>query len=224
MRLILRKEEPQDYEIVEEVTREAFWNLHVPGCDEHYVAHQLRQADEFIPDLSYVAVVQEDGQEAQKIVGNIMYARACIVDENGIAHKVGTFGPVSVLPSYQKRAIGKHLILHTLSIARGMLSERYGSFSAILIYGYPDYYGKFGFKAAEDIGICGKDGYFIPALQYLELEEGALRAISGRFIEPSVYYIDHLAAAAYDLHFPPKQKGYKDSQARFQEMLSRAHK
>ncbi|HQQ40969.1 MAG TPA: GNAT family N-acetyltransferase, partial [Clostridia bacterium] len=29
----LRLETPQDYSEVEHITREAFWNKHVPGCD-----------------------------------------------------------------------------------------------------------------------------------------------------------------------------------------------
>lgn len=45
-KLIIRNETEQDYTIVENITREAFWNLHVPGCDEHYVAHVLRKHED----------------------------------------------------------------------------------------------------------------------------------------------------------------------------------
>ena len=39
--LIIRSEEPKDYEIVEEITRNAFYNLYMPGCVEHYLVHQI---------------------------------------------------------------------------------------------------------------------------------------------------------------------------------------
>jgi hypothetical protein len=30
---------------------EAFWNLHAPGCDEHYLVHIMRKHEDFIPEL-----------------------------------------------------------------------------------------------------------------------------------------------------------------------------
>jgi predicted N-acetyltransferase YhbS len=40
MDIILRNEEEKDHRIVEEMTREAFWNLYCPGCTEHYLVHK----------------------------------------------------------------------------------------------------------------------------------------------------------------------------------------
>ena len=51
----LRYEQPSDYKFVEELTREAFWNRYMPGCDEHYLLHILRERDCFIPGLDMVA-------------------------------------------------------------------------------------------------------------------------------------------------------------------------
>jgi len=53
----LRNETVSDYRTVEELTREAFWNHHVPGCDEHYLLHIMRKADSFIHELDIVAEV-----------------------------------------------------------------------------------------------------------------------------------------------------------------------
>ena len=47
MEVTLRLEEERDYKVVENVTREAFWNHYVPGCDEHLLIHHLRKAKEF---------------------------------------------------------------------------------------------------------------------------------------------------------------------------------
>ena len=33
----IRNETPADYRAVEELTRLAFWNVNMPGCDEHYL-------------------------------------------------------------------------------------------------------------------------------------------------------------------------------------------
>lgn len=34
---IIRNEVPADYGEAENLTREAFWNVYRPGCDEHYL-------------------------------------------------------------------------------------------------------------------------------------------------------------------------------------------
>ena len=69
MEVLIRNEREEDARAVEEVTREAFWNLYVPGCSEHYIVHTLRKHKDFIRELDYIAIV--DG----RVVGNIMYTR-----------------------------------------------------------------------------------------------------------------------------------------------------
>ena len=56
MKIELRLEEAQDYRLVEELTREAFWNVHVPGCNEHLLIHNLRNTKEFVKDLDFAAL------------------------------------------------------------------------------------------------------------------------------------------------------------------------
>ena len=97
MDVMIRNERPGDYRETEEVTREAFWNVHEPGCCEHYLAHLMRERPEFIRELDFVAV--RDG----RIVGNIMYARTEIQCDDGTTHAAVTFGPISVLPAYQDK-------------------------------------------------------------------------------------------------------------------------
>lgn len=202
-RILIRPERPADYRIVEELTREAFWNVHVPGCDEHFLVHKLRDHEDFIPELDFVAVMDE------KLVGNIMYSRAQVMDTDGGAHVVLTFGPVSVLPKYQKQGIGSALIEHSGRAARAM------GYGAILIYGDPEYYHRFGFRPAEEFTITTAQGSFHPALQALELKSGALAGISGRFCESPVYHLDAEEAAAFDADFPPKEKFVTESQRTF---------
>lgn len=42
--MVIRNEKPEDYRVVEEMIKKAFWNLSVPGCNEHYFAHQVRES------------------------------------------------------------------------------------------------------------------------------------------------------------------------------------
>ena len=64
----IRTEQPRDFKIVENLTREAFWNVYRPGCTEHYVLHCYRSEPDFVPELSLVLEV--DGE----IIGHVMYA------------------------------------------------------------------------------------------------------------------------------------------------------
>ena len=67
---IIRHETEKDCREVENLTREAFWNVYKPGADEHYFVHTMRNHPDFIPELAFV--LELDG----KIIGNIMYLQA----------------------------------------------------------------------------------------------------------------------------------------------------
>jgi len=189
----LRNETVSDYRTVEELTREAFWNHHVPGCDEHYLLHIMRKADSFIQELDIVAEVNG------KIVGNIVYTKAKIVDDNGAYHNVISFGPISVLPTFQGKGIGRILIEHTKTMAKEL------GYTAILIYGDPDYYSQSDFTLAENYKIGTSDNMYAVPLQALELYPGALSNISGRFLEDEIYEIDEMAAKEFDQRFSSKE-------------------
>ena len=137
MDIKLRLEEEKDYSIVENITREAFWNLYKPGCDEHLLLHNIRNANEFIKELDYVASYNNE------IVGNIVYVKSKIITTFN-EYDVLTFGPLSVLPKYQSKGIGGKLINHTIKLSKEM------GFKAIIIYGNPQYYEKFGFKNTKE--------------------------------------------------------------------------
>lgn len=207
MQINIRKETPADHRVVENLTREAFWNVHVPGCDEHYLVTILRDADAFVPALDFVAEV--DGE----IVGNIMYTKAWIVGDDSRRHDVILFGPLSVLPAWQRKGVGSALVRHSADVARA-LGHR-----AILIYGDPDYYSRLGFLPASDFGITPPDGMPHPALQVLPLVPGALDGLSGRFHEDALYEtIRPEDVEAFDRQFPPKKRERTQSQLRFAQL------
>ena len=59
-KITFRNETPADYKAVENLTREAFWNVYRPGCLEHYVLHCLRGDAAFVPELDFV--MELDGE------------------------------------------------------------------------------------------------------------------------------------------------------------------
>ncbi len=200
--MVIRPEEPQDYRAVEELTREAFWNLFVPGCNEHLVLHKLRQHPDALLELDFVAL------EGGRIVGHIIYSRASVVDDAGKRSAVVSFGPVSVLPELQGRGIGSALIEHSLNAAAR-------NHAAVLIYGNPAYYRRFGFQGASVHGISRSDGKYAKALLALELHAGALQGVCGRFCESPVFHTDEEELALFEQGFTPKEKRTTDSQREF---------
>ena len=111
-----------------------------------------------------------------------------------------TFGPISVLPSCQRKGIGTLLIEHTKVLAGKM------GYKAILIYGDPDYYSRFGFIKAERYKIGTPDNMYVDALQALELFPGALYGCAGRFQVDPVFSIDAAAAEEFDKQFEHKER------------------
>lgn len=53
--IIIRKETAEDYKKTEYMTLRAFWNIHGPGCNEHYLVHLVRESDCYVEELSRVA-------------------------------------------------------------------------------------------------------------------------------------------------------------------------
>ncbi len=203
MEVVIRNERAEEARTVEEVTREAFWNLYAPGCSEHYIVHVIRQHQDFIPELDYVALV--DG----RIVGNIMYTRAALIGEDGETLEIASFGPVSVLPAYQRQGIGSGLIQHSLQAAKAL------GWKAVAIYGDPHNYCKHGFRNGKDLGISDGSGDYPHGLLALELELGALAGHRWRFQTSPVFECSESDVEDFDRQFPPKAKGYQYSQEIF---------
>jgi putative acetyltransferase len=208
MDLIIRNERKDEYRAVEELTREAFWNVHVPGCNEHFCLHNMRSSPDFIPELDFVAELDN------RLVGNIVYTHGGIVNERGETHQVICFGPVSVSPAFQKQGIGKALIRYSCDKAREM------GFGAVLIYGDLRYYGRLGFRCAEKWDIKTSFDKFAVGLMALELVPGALAGKAGRFIESKAFDVDEHEFQKYDSTFPPRDKAVTESQAEFKVMVS----
>jgi len=207
--ITIRPTETDDYSATEYVTREAFWNVYGPGCDEHYLLHVMRGSDGFIPQLDLVAV--RNGE----IVGNIVCDRSIIETDNSATVAVLSLGPVSVLPEFQGKGIGSALIEEVKKLAPNL------GYDAILLFGDPDFYSRLGFIPAETLDIRTEGNMYADPLQVLELSDGALTGKAGRYKENDVYEVDEHGVAEFDQQFPPKeQMEGLPSQRRFQELLN----
>lgn len=205
----IRRETPADYRETESVTREAFWNQFAPGCCEHYLLHVMRDSKDFVPELDFVAVSEG------KIIGNVVYAKGTVIGDDEKEYEVLTLGPISVLPEYQGRGVGKELIAYSRKVAEAM------GFRAVFLCGDPAYYTKAGFVPAKHFRIRTEDNMYAEALQVFELQEKALFGITGRYIESSDYQIDEQAVGAFDKLFPLKEaKAGTPSQKRFEEICT----
>ncbi len=127
--IVIRDETESDAVVITQVTVAAFETLEISNHTEQFIVEALRSARALT--LSLVAEI--DG----RVVGHIAFSPVAISD--GAKNWYG-LGPVSVLPEYQRRGIGKALIQEGLARLRKL-----GAKGCCLV-GHPQYYRKFGFE------------------------------------------------------------------------------
>ena len=198
-KIILREEEKSDYFENENLTREAFWNVYKPGCDEHFIQNKLRERKSFIKELTYVATFEK------KIIGNIFYSK--MFKEGKIDNEIICFGPISVLPEFQKKGVGTLLINTTVKKAINL------GYKAIMITGNKKYYERFGFKCAYDYDIHLEGNKIDDRAEYFmvkELEEGFLEKHNGIYnFDNKFFNYPKDEFEEYDKKFPNKIKREK---------------
>lgn len=172
--IIIRQERKEDYKNTELMTMRAFWNIHGPGCNEHLLVHKLRESEVYLPQISRVA--EFNG----KIVGAIMYSKACVYDGD-VEYEVITFGPLAVEPMAQSLGVGGMLLRETMHLAKE------AGYPGICIFGEPDYYPRYGFADAGKYGITDGEGNNYDAFMAYELCENGFAEIRGKFKEAKVF-------------------------------------
>ncbi len=202
---IIRQETENDWRASEELAREAFWNLSVPGCSEHYFVHLLRQHKAFLPQLDYV--VEKDGQ----IIALVMYSSSKLTDERGNKKTVLTMGPICVHPEYQRQGLGKMLLEHTFRLATDM------GYDVVINFGNPDNYVARGYKSCRKYNICLEGDIYPAALLVKELKEGALDGRKWYYHQndADLPCSNDKAVEEFDALFPPKEKAWQPSQEEF---------
>ena len=209
--MTIRLETPADYREVENLTREAFWNVYRPGCTEHYVLNRYRSNPDFIPELDFV--MEEDG----RIIGHVMFSKAELVvpetpgQAGSASHSVPswTFGPISIHPDFKRKGYGLKLLTFALDKAREM------GVGFLCMEGNIDFYRHAGFGLASKLNIhyhAEPADAEVPYFLAQELIPGWLKAngiTEATYCPPKGYFVadEHPEAfEAYEATFPPKEK------------------
>lgn len=198
---IIRPEEPKDYEEVENLVRNSFWNVYRPGAYEHYIVHNLRNDSSFIKELAYV--IEKDG----KIIGHINYSKSEIDykdrKEDGVV-----LGPIAIDSDYQNQGYGTKLIEFTLKTAKKM------NIPFIFVVGDENYYRRFGFESASKFNIYlngAEEGecpfFMIKIFDNTKIGEG-----KGIFTNPDVFDVDSNEVDEFDKKFDYKEKKVTEGQ------------
>lgn len=201
--ICIRNERKEDFETVEKITREAFYNLYIPGCVEHYLVRIMRGHKDFIPELDLV--LELDGQ----IIGSIMYTRATLTDEEGSSKDILTFGPVCILPAYQRMGYGKKLIGYSLEKAAEL------GYDTVVIFGSPANYVTHGFKSCRKYNVCAENGKYPAAMLVKELRPHALGGRKWFYRDSPVMAVSEEAAQRYDDTLEKLEKKHLPSQEEF---------
>ncbi len=193
----IRLEKREDHRAVENLVREAFWDVYRPGCSEHYVIHVLRDDPAFVKELDFV--MEQDG----KLIGQNMFMKTIIEADDGRKIPVLTMGPIGIIPELKRKGYGKAILDYSLEKASEM------GFGAVLFEGNIGFYGRSGFGYAREFGIRYHDlpedadsSFFLCK----ELIPGYLDGITGVYQTPPGYYVKDEDVEVFDRGFPPKEK------------------
>jgi len=200
MKIVIRKTIEKDFFNTENITRETFWNLYKPGCEEHLVLHNLRNSTSYINELDLTAFLED------QIIGHIITTKAKILDSLNNEYEILYVGPLSVLPKFQKKGIGSKLMNYTISESKKL------GFRGMILFGNPDYYHRFGFKNAKEYSITTKDGQNFDAFMAMELRDNGLINVNGRFFGDDAFEIQPENLFEFEKKFPYKEKRKTETQ------------
>jgi putative acetyltransferase len=131
----IRSEKPEDYESIYNVNKLAF-----KGEVEAKLVDKLRKTEGFIPELSLVATKDDE------VVGHILFSIIHIQTDTKRV-PVLALAPMAVLPQHQKQGIGSRLV------REGLIKCKELGYKAVILVGHPNYYPRFGFTPAKEIGL-----------------------------------------------------------------------
>ena len=147
----IRQENKKDYAEVYNVIKKAFMSAeHCDGNEQDLVVN-LRESNNFIPELSLVAI------DDNKIVGYILFTKIRIGKYEELA-----LAPLAVLPEYQKQGIGKKLI------EEGHKKAKKLGYQYSIVLGSERYYPKLGYVPASQYGI--KAPFEVPNENFMAIE------------------------------------------------------
>ena len=168
--VIVRKQQPDDYEAIRHVYAEAFRRPRFrqpqnPGSvpPEVGLFEALWEAGDVLPEFSFTALT--DGG----VVGHVTASQATVATDPVVA-----VGPIGVLPDHQGTGIGSALMDALLAAADA------ADVPLIVLLGAPQYYGRFGFRPAKELGVIPPQRDWGDAFQARPLTAHT-ESLAGRF-------------------------------------------
>lgn len=212
----IRLEKERDYSKVENLVRNAFWNVYRPGAFEHYIVHNLREDSSFIKDLAYV--IEKDNE----IIGHINYSNGRLdlykenrygvdIKVNEAGKKATVLGPIAINPKDQNKGYGSKLIRYTLNLAKDK------NIPFVFVIGDEDYYHRFGFESASkyNLFLDGTDTSEENPFFMIRIFDRNLITLDydkGIFYNPKVFDVDEEMLDEFDKRFEYKEKKVLDGQ------------
>ena len=143
------------------------------------------------------------------MIGSVMYTKAELLDERGMYKPIITFGPVAILPEFQRKGYGKILLEHSFKKAAEL------GYDVIVIMGSPENYVSRGFVSCKKCNVCLEDGIYPFAMLVKELKSGALAGKKWTYLESPAYNENPAEVQKFDQKFAPKEKRHQPSQELF---------
>ena len=169
--MIIRKEKTSDYDEVYQLVKTSFATVYEDGKepDEQDYLNELREKEEFIPELSFVAENDEG-----KLIGQIVLYKTTIDLGQGKLVEL-LLSPICVHPGYFRRGIARMMVETALAKAKKM------GFKAVFLCGEPEIYKRLGFEPSYLYNIIHKNDKTKNAQWSMvrELSKGALKDVSG---------------------------------------------
>jgi putative acetyltransferase len=165
----IRPETAADVDAIKEMTDAAFG-----GTTESLLVGLIRQSENFVPELSLVAV--DDGQ----VIGHVLFSHVMLDGDS--PRQVLSLAPLTVHPDHQNQGVGSALM------ATGIEAVRAAGEDIIVLEGHPSYYPRFGFERGVDVGIDKPDPR-VPddAFMVLFVDEAA-RGTTGKIAYPPAFH------------------------------------
>jgi putative acetyltransferase len=169
--VIVRRQRADEYEAIRRIYAAAFRRPENPESVplEVGIFEALWEAGDVIPELSFTAL-KEVGP-----VGHVTASRATVATDSVVA-----VGPIGVLPEHQGRGIGSALMHELLNAADA------GDVPMIVLLGSPQYYSRFGFRPAQELGVISPEPRWGEAFQARPLT-AYTPAVAGRFQYASAF-------------------------------------
>jgi putative acetyltransferase len=174
--VIVREQQADDYEAIRHVYAEAFRRprfrrAQSPGSVPLEVGlfEALWEAGDVIPELSFTALT------GGVVVGHVTASHATVA-----ADPVVAVGPIGVLPEHQGTGIGSALMGALLAAADA------AEVPLVVLLGAPEYYSRFGFRAAKELGVIPPEPGWGDAFQARPLT-AYTESLAGRFRYASAF-------------------------------------